>query len=256
MIYTMPKSEAEKWEPLIIECKRALVLSDIHVPYHDSKALGAAVRYGKRFNPDLVLLNGDLADFFAISRFQKDMLGRSFKKEIKALKQFQAWLRQEFPKSRIVWKKGNHEERYEHFLINKAPELLDIECLTMESILECEKHGVETAGDQRIIMLGKLPVLHGHEFPKGMTSPVNPARGFFMRGNERCLAGHLHKKSEHAETSMMGRLVSCWSTGCLCGLHPEYARINKWGHGFATVEVKSDGDFQVKNLGVYEGKVF
>lgn len=165
-------------------------------------------------------------------------------------------MRQEFPKAKIIWKLGNHEERYEHFLIMKAPELLDIAVVGLESLFVCANIGVEIVREQKFIMLGKLPVLHGHEFPKGMTSPVNPARGFFMRGIESVLAGHLHRTSEHTEPTMMGRFITCWSTGCLCGMHPEYARINKWNQGFATVDCEGDGSFNVKNLRVLNGKIF
>jgi hypothetical protein len=30
-------------------------------------------------------------------------------------------------------------------------------------------------------------------------------------------------------------------------LRPEYARINKWNHGFASVTVDADGSFDVTN---------
>jgi hypothetical protein len=39
----------------------------------------------------------------------------------------------------------------------------------------------------------------------------------------------------------------CWSTGCLCDLTPEYARVNRWNWGFATVTVDTAGSFDVDN---------
>jgi hypothetical protein len=33
----------------------------------------------------------------------------------------------------------------------------------------------------------------------------------------------------------------------LCDLNPEYARVNKWNHGFALVEVAKNKDFEVTN---------
>jgi hypothetical protein len=56
------------------------------------------------------------------------------------------------------------------------------------------------------------------------------------------------------ETNVNGETIYCASTGCLCGLHPAYARINKWNHGFAIVEVDSKGVFQVDNQRVVDGK--
>jgi hypothetical protein len=39
-----------------------------------------------------------------------------------------------------------------------------------------------------------------------------------------------------------------WSTGCLCDLTPQYARVNRWNHGMAFVEVANDGSFNVSNF--------
>jgi len=97
-------------------------------------------------------------------------------------------------------------------------------------------------------MLGKLPVLHGHEKGKGMSAPVNQARGAFLRLHHTVLEGHGHRTSGHCEPDMWGNEVFCWSTGCLADLRPEYARLNKYNHGFATVDVHADGSFDVQNM--------
>jgi hypothetical protein len=47
----------------------------------------------------------------------------------------------------------------------------------------------------------------------------------------------------------------CWSQGCLCDLHPEYARTNKWNHGFAVIETAANREFEVLNYRVQDGKV-
>lgn len=50
-------------------------------------------------------------------------------------------------------------------------------------------------------------------------------------------------------------ITTTWSTGCLCGMHPEYARINDWNHGFAFVKVAENGNYKVANLRIYNGEV-
>jgi hypothetical protein len=55
---------------------------------------------------------------------------------------------------------------------------------------------------------------------------------------------------------MLGKLITTWSTGCLCNLNPDYMVLNKWNHGFAFVEVGSNGDFTVKNHRIYKGRVW
>lgn len=249
----IPESRAQPWAPLELQPSRTLVLSDIHIPYHDAQALQEALRCGDKFKPDCVLLNGDAIDFYSISRHQKNPELRDLTGELAALRQFLQHLSDRYPRAHIVLKKGNHEERWDHYIWNHAPDFAGLPEFKLEAVLHTADYSVDVVSDQRIIFIGRLPVLHGHEFPKGLTNPVNPARGYFLRGQETILAGHLHRSSEHTEQSMLDRFVTVWSTGCLCDLHPEYARINRWNHGFAMVECRPSGEFHVHNQRVRNG---
>lgn len=254
----MPPSKAENWEPVDMGAGISIaVLSDIHIPFHDETALAAAVAYSVDRKPDVLLINGDYGDFYAQSRFLKNPKSRDFKGELTAMRDGLAWLRAELgSKTRIILKKGNHDERWDHWIWNHYAEIADEPLMQFETWLHCEQHGVEVIGDQRPIMAGELPIFHGHELPKGMTNPVNMARGAFLRTCHTVLVGHGHRSSSHTEPDLWHKEVSVWSTGCLCGMHPEYARINKWNHGFAFVEVAKDREFNVENLRVTkDGKV-
>ena len=50
-------------------------------------------------------------------------------------------------------------------------------------------------------------------------------------------------------------MITTWSTGCLCDLTPEYARLNRWNHGAAHVEISNGGDFHVTNFRIREGQL-
>ena len=104
-------------------------------------------------------------------------------------------------------------------------------------------------------MVGKLPILHGHEKGAGFAAPVNQARGAFLRLHHTVLEGHGHRTSAHCEPDMFGKECFTWSTGCLAELRPEYSRFAKYNHGFATVDVEPSGEFQVLNLRIVDGKV-
>ena len=70
------------------------------------------------------------------------------------------------------------------------------------------------------------------------------------------MAGHWHQTSEHAESTLGGRSIACWSTGCLCELHPPYMPLNKWNHGYAIVDVTAGGNFQVQNKKIIKGVAY
>lgn len=232
------------------------VLSDAHIPYHERGPLVEALRKCREWKPTHLVLNGDIADFFACSFWEKDPRKRDLANEIKTVQEFLGVVRKQFPKTEIIYKLGNHEERWERYLRVKAPEILGIPDFEIDKILRFDNYGVELVTDCRPIRAGHLNIIHGHEFRWGITSPVNPARGFYQRGKECCLGGHLHQPSSHSETSMNGIIITCWSTGCLCDLMPDYARFNKWSHGFATVEVDKSDVFEVHNYKCVNGRFF
>ncbi|NBT05460.1 MAG: hypothetical protein EBS54_01445 [Betaproteobacteria bacterium] len=256
-IRAMPKSMAEAWSPHRMNVIGNVgILSDVHVPYHSEIAVAAAVGFLKDQQLAGLLLNGDIADFYAISRYMKDPKQRDFKGELEAVRDFLAYLRQEFPEIPIVCKAGNHEERWQHWLWQHAAEISDDPRMSLTAWLGFSEHGIELVEDKRPVMLGKLPVLHGHELPSGMAAPVNVARGAFMKTLSTVLVGHSHRTSNHAEADMWHHETGCWSTGCLCDLRPEYARINRWNHGFAMVTVHKGGVFDVHNYRVmHDGTV-
>ena len=252
-IVAMPKSVADSWTPHRLNVLGNVgILSDVHVPYHSEIAVAAAVGHLKDQGLSALLLNGDIADFYAISRYTKDPKQRDFKGELEKVRNFLAYLRHKFPDIPIVFKEGNHENRWAAWLWQHAAEISDDPRMSLHSWLDFDKHDIEWVEDQRPVMLGKLPVLHGHELPKGMTAPVNVARGVFLRTGSTGLVGHSHRTSNHAESDMWHHETGCWSTGCLCDLRPEYARINKWNWGFAMVAIHKNGAFDVHNYRVMQ----
>jgi hypothetical protein len=255
-VFVMPTSKAEPWTPHDLGVVGKVgILSDIHVPYHDETAVAAAVEHLQAERIDALVLNGDIADFYAISRWTKNPAHRNFRGELDQVRQLLGWIRQTFPEIPIVLKVGNHEERWRHWLWQHAPEICDEPEMGLENWLHLKKHDIDLVDDQRPILAGKLPILHGHEKGKGISAPVNQARGSFLRLHHTVLEGHGHRTSGHCEPDMWGSEVFCWSTGCLCDLRPEYARLNKWNHGFAMATVHADGSFDVQNLRISEGKV-
>jgi predicted phosphodiesterase len=255
-VLEMPPSKAEAWTTHDMSVTgRVGVLSDVHVPYHDERAIRSAVDHLRGEKIDALLLNGDFADFYTISRHEKNPKHRNFKAELDAVRQFLAWIRQTFPDIPIVAKAGNHEERWEKWLWQHAPEISDDPIMGLDNWLRMPSLGITLVGDKRIVMAGELPILHGHEKGNGISSPVNQARGAFLRLHHTVLEGHGHRTSTHSEPDMFGRETVCFSTGCLCDMRPAYAVLNKWNHGFALVDVAADATFNVHNLRIASGKV-
>jgi len=254
--FELPESDYEKTTDFILPKgnNNVLVLSDIHIPYQDNKALELALNYGLEHKVNAIYLNGDTIDMYQGSRFVKDRRLRDLAGELELTRQFLKTLQKTF-KCPIYFKIGNHEKRWEDYLKLKAPELLGIDDFKLEQILRFREYGVTLVKDRQIAYLGKLPVLHGHEWFAGFAPPVNPARGLFLKAKESSLIGHHHTTSEHTEKSLGGKITTCWSTGCLSGLEPEYNPFNKYNHGFAHVKFDKNGDYHVKNMRIIDYKI-
>lgn len=253
--FNLPESHAEDFTPFEISQSKTLIISDLHFPYQHNEAITLALKYGKERGANCILINGDLIDFHQQSRFEKDPRARSTKQEFEAVRQFCKSLRDNFPKARIIFKYGNHDERWEKWLYVKAPEIFDVEEFQLEFLLKLTELNIEVVKEKRLIRIGKLNVLHGHELQG--SGGVNPARATFLKTIDNVLIGHVHRSSQHTEPTMSGNVIVTTSQGCLCGLYPMFARINKWNLGFSFVELDiKTGEYLLSNLKIINGKVF
>lgn len=254
--YKLPDSDEESFEPFYISgFKRGLILNDLHLPYHNQQAITACFSFAKKQKPDFIFINGDLFDFQGLSYFMKDPLKKRFSEELDMAKDFIAILKKEF-KCKIFYKFGNHEERYDNFLFQKAHELVGVEEFNLEEIIKKRVPEVEIIRDKRIVLINGLPFIHGHEFGRQMFSPVNAARGLQLRAKHSAVKGDCHTTSEHATKDILGKIMTTFSIGCLCGLTPKWLPINEWNHGFGMIDLDANGhDYSFRNYRIYEGKV-
>lgn len=250
----MPKPRRRKYDPFRLgEVGPGLILGDIHLPHHDRRTIEAAIGEAKRRRVGWVILNGDTLDSHELSDHDKDPGAARYREEIKIGREFLGWIRREFRRARIIFKEGNHEARLTRYVMRNAAALSGIEGVDVPGFLQFDKFGIEWVGDKRRILTGKLNVIHGHEYHGG--GGVNPARWLYLKAGKVALTNHFHRSSEHIRRNISGQFEAAWSVGCACHLNPEYGPLNEWNHGYALVEVASNGWFTVTNRKVIEGKV-
>lgn len=254
--YKLPDSDEEPFEPYFIRGhKRGLILNDLHFPYHSISAISATIEFGISYKPDFIFINGDLNDFHSLSYFQKDPRKKRFNEELDMAGDFFKTLKNIF-KCKIYFKFGNHEERYQSFLFQKAHELLGVEEFELETLYKNRVPDLEIIKDKRIVDIAGLPFVHGHEFGRGLFSPVNAARGLFLQAKRSAVKGDCHNTSEHPKPDLYGKPMMCFSVGCLCGLTPKWLPINKWNHGFATIDILGENKYKFRNYRIYNGEVY
>jgi len=256
--YRIPESDCDPWEPIHIpeRLDSGLVFSDLHFPYHDVQAFNSMIEHTlqhKKIN--FIIINGDGMDCYQLSRFCKDPRKMPIDDELWGWIEFINTLYNIFPGVKIYWKLGNHEERLEKYLYTRAPELVGMNEFKMSNILKIRGLQDIEVIEHQIIYAGRLPFVHGHEFAGSANSPVNPARGLFLKTLSSAAVSHHHRSSAHSETDINEKLMSWYSLGCMCGLHPEFALINKWNHGFSYIATQGK-EFEFENMKIYKGVVY
>jgi hypothetical protein len=233
--------------------KRVLVISDIHIPYHEPEAIKRTLKYAKDEGVDCVYINGDLLDFHDLSFHEKDARKRpTIASELEMGRKFLKGLK-DYLGVPVYFKPANHEHRLERYLRVKAVELLDCEEFKLDVLLRLGEMGIQYIGRRDKCYFGKLLVEHGDRI-KG-SGGVSPARTLFQRYKRHAICGHFHKKTEHCGKVYDGNSIVTYSVGSLCSLEPEYFEVNEHVHGFAIVEMDGD-DFRVHNYAIEGGKVY
>ncbi|MEM4360387.1 MAG: metallophosphoesterase family protein [Candidatus Bilamarchaeaceae archaeon] len=236
------------------QSEKTLIISDIHVPYQDNRALSVALDFAKDEGVSTIIINGDFMDCAMISKFDKLPSTPSFADEVKVAKNLLSKIRNRFPQAKIIYRLGNHEERLELYLMRQAEEVARLGVVTIASILQADKFGIHVVERrQQHIMLGKLAVLHGHEVSSAAS--INIANSVLRKVMHNVVVGHWHRRQNETLKTYKGDYIGCWVVGCLCDLNPHYMPVNQWQHGFAIVSVRKSGNFQVYNYVIVEGEV-
>jgi len=250
----------EKTEDVKICGENTLVIGDLHYPFHDRKAISIAIQYGIDCEADSIILNGDVHDCFSMSTFRKEDSVK-LSNEIKMMWKFLDMLRIHFPKKRIYYKIGNHEERLVKYISDKAPELLDlfnpdIGVLDYSKVYKASLFDIDIVGPIQTMKIGKLNIVHGGKEIGKLGGGKNVASKVLSNAVSNMLVHHFHSTSNETIKTYDGTIISTWSVGCLCKLSQGYSLYNpRWTHGFAMVDNRSGG-FVVQNKKIIKGHVY
>lgn len=254
--FVAPESDAKNLVNYVIpdDAGPIVAFGDVHFPYHSQDALEITIDHAIKIGAKTILMMGDVLDCYQVSRWERDPSLRDIKGEIEMFGEFIESLKQAIPDAKIIYKFGNHEHRFDRYIMANAPELFGLDEIRLQSLLKLEQLGIDYVKPMQIIKYKHLHLIHGHEYVFSINNPVNAARGLYMKAKKSAITWHHHRSSEHTESAINGDMVTCWSAGCLCDLKPEYMPLNSWNHGFAEIS-DSDGMFQVNNRRIINNRV-
>jgi predicted phosphodiesterase len=233
-----------------------LWISDLHFPNHDEDAINLALNYGLDKKVNTIIIGGDLLDNEPFSAWDKKPSVNQVRRWFEMVQDFLLGLRLQFQDVDIYFLLGNHDLWYEKFLVKKAPILFDDPYYSLEKRLKLDQLDIIVLDEKTKLKIDGLLALHGHTLMRQKLPPVNAARGVFLRSKHSIIIGHVHSSSKHVETTLAGKMISCFSVGCLCTLSPDYDPHNtKHNQGFAHITRKS-GFYHVDNLEIQDGVIY
>lgn len=245
----------------MIKYERVVVCSDLHVPYHDEECLSAFLSFCKFFKPHKVFINGDLIDFYAISRFTKDPkreleLQEEIDESVSVLKQ----IRKVNPNADIHFIKGNHCARLQKYLWSEAKALSGLRSLTVPGLLQLGTLKIKYYENGRMDYHGLL-IKHGSVIRKfsGYT-----AKAEVEKNGKSGISGHTHRLGLYFQNNAGQEIV--WAEGgCMCKLDAEYleGEVPNWQQGWLVGHFKNNSPRYnltlipfIHGKAMYDGKEF
>ena len=267
-----------KWTPPPKPKKRkrekhldAVVISDHHAPHHERTFHQLFLNYLTDAQPDLIEVNGDLLDFSTISRHrEREAYAQPVNDCLQAGFEILRDYRDVCPDARIRLKRGNHEERLLHLILdyakglhNVTPADDDVPALSLRRLLHLDDLHVEYVDaewDQAKTQIGsKLTVRHGFTTSKNAgDAMLDKLSGSTVQGHDHRLGVTLRTEHPSFEDDPL-RIRMGVQGGCACKIPGGLGYINggqpAWQNGCTAFRVWEDGDFHA-SIGVYVGGRF
>ena len=247
-----------------------IAVGDIHGCMMDREAVDAFLGDLKQWNPDEIVLGGDLIECggFLAAHHTLGYVAQteySFQEDVAVGNWFLDEVQKAAPKAVIHYLEGNHEDRLERWVVDQTiRNARDSEFLRVlmgpEAMLKLKERGISyyRRGEASTIglppgwlKLGKLFFTHE------LSSGKNAAAAAVGRTAGNVVFFHTHQ--EDSSTLMLPGvgLVKAWNPGCLCQRQPLWRHSNptNWSHGYAIQFVsKKSGEFLHINVPIYEGR--
>lgn len=233
------------------ERKAVLVINDLQIPYHDPASLGLVIRVIEDIQPDAIILNGDIIDFYTISRFNPDPKRRlQLQDDIDCAVDILHQIRTAAPLSKRILVAGNHEDRLRAYLWAKASELSSLRDLDIRKQLRLDILGYDYSPYDYIVKINDVfKVEHGDSVSKhsGWT-----AKAMYEKRGGCGICAHSHRMGSHLKTTE-GDTSGWWENGCLCDMNPEYVKEPNWQQSFAVITFIG-GWFSVQQVPIIKHK--
>lgn len=228
-------------------------INDLHCPYNDVHTQMMVLRFIEDIQPSHIFLNGDMIDFYQLSRFDKNPnRALELQEDIDELVSFLTTLRHVSKNAEIVYTEGNHEHRLYKYLCNH-PELFGLKVLQPEKLLCLDQLNIEWVPQEHTYVHHGFVVTHGDVVRK---HSGYSAKAMYEKYGTSGISGHTHRVGMYRHRNFGSDCL--WiENGCLCELDPDYVvGTADWQQAISVGEfIKNDKRFQITQLQIVNHKM-
>lgn len=243
-----------------------VVGGDFHFGTASEQAMSVFIETCRQLQPSRVILNGDLPDLLAVSKYPKDVRKRftwTLQDEAAQMHTFLRELEAAVPRTtQIVETEANHSgngtaSRWWRYLSEHIGPLMTLpgaeERMSYQSWWYPEWSRLQLV--ESVVVADDLLVLHGDIVRK---HAGYSARATMEKWWHSTMNSHTHRmgggfQSVPALPHREGGQTRFYEIGCLCNLEPSYASAPNWTNGFAVI--REDGeDYNVELVPVIKGR--
>lgn len=182
--------------------KRAVVLSDLQIPYHDKQSVQTAIDFVKDYKPDELWCVGDELDAPEPSRWNKGMAGEysdTLQKGIDKTNEIMAAFRTALGKNKKFYiQRSNHTDRIDTYMRKYAPAFSSLKSLEIETLLGYDKIGITYLHRMHELLPGWV-MAHGDEGALNR-APGATALNLAKSLGKSVVCGHSHRLGLQHET--------------------------------------------------------
>lgn len=230
-----------------------LLVPDCHVPYQDVKAFGLMLKAARAARIKNVVILGDFVDFFSVSSYPKPPDRRNdlaFEVEAGRLALDAV---EDVCRGRRIYIAGNHEDRLQRYLCDKAPALFNT--VKVDRLLGLAGRGWSYVPYKSAAKIGKLHLTHdlGKAGKYAHYDALNAVQG-------NVVIGHTHRLGWAVEGNVRGKP----HVGAQLGWLGDFNQIDymhriraarDWAHGFGIAYVEANGNVHITPVPIVAGAV-
>ncbi len=239
--------------------ERILVVSDLQIPYHDTRATSVLIDFIKRYKPDRVVSIGDELDFPTIGRWNRGRIGE-YARSIGRDRDIAVRLLEQLRITDVI--RSNHTDRLFTYIANQAPGLMGIPELRLENFMKLPELGITYWKKPMPIAPGWIAV-HGDHGRISQVAGQTALKQALQHGKS-VVCGHTHRLGISSVTEASGGVIGRILTGFEVGNLMRFSSAHytngsaNWQQGFGllyvdgkqvspvAVPVAKDGSFIVE----------